>query len=91
MTFDGVPLNDAEDSAVYTVDYANLVGSVQNLQIQRGVGTSTVGAAAFAGSIKLRERRPRGPGSRRTPSSAAAPSGPTGRARGSRPGSSGPG
>ena len=53
MTFDGVPLNDAEDSAVYTVDYANLVGSVQNLQIQRGVGTSTVGAAAFAGSINF--------------------------------------
>src|SRR5512139_509537 len=53
MTFDGVPLNDAEDSAVYTVDYANLLGSVQNLQIQRGVGTSTVGAAAFAGSINF--------------------------------------
>ncbi len=53
MTFDGVPLNDPEDSAVYTVDYANLLGSTESLQVQRGVGTSTFGAAAFAGSINF--------------------------------------
>jgi iron complex outermembrane receptor protein len=53
MTFDGVPLNDPEDSAVYTVDYANLLGSTGSLQVQRGVGTSTFGAAAFAGSVSF--------------------------------------
>src|SRR5664279_4943414 len=51
MTFDGVPLNEPEDSAVYTADFANLTGNVASVQIQRGVGTSTVGAASFAGSV----------------------------------------
>ncbi len=53
MTFDGVPLNEPEDSAVYTTDFANLAGNVGSVQIQRGVGTSTVGAAAFAGSVNF--------------------------------------
>jgi iron complex outermembrane receptor protein len=51
MTFDGVPLNEPEDSAVYTVDFGNLASSIESVQIQRGVGTSTVGAASYAGSI----------------------------------------
>ena len=51
MTFDGVPLNEPEDSAVYTVDFGNLASSVESIQIQRGVGTSTVGAASYGGSI----------------------------------------
>lgn len=53
MTFDGVPLNEPEDSAVYTADFGNLAGNVGSVQIQRGVGTSTFGAAAFAGSVNF--------------------------------------
>ncbi len=53
MTFDGVPLNEPEDSAVYTADFGNLALNVASVQVQRGVGTSTFGAAAFAGSVNL--------------------------------------
>ena len=53
MTFDGVPLNEPEDSAVYTADFGNLARNVSSVQVQRGVGTSTFGAAAFAGSVNL--------------------------------------
>ena len=58
MTFDGVPLNEPEDSAVYTADFANLTGNVASVQIQRGVGTSTVGAASFAGSVNFESLDP---------------------------------
>ena len=53
MTFDGIPLNEPEDSAVYTADFGNLALNVASVQVQRGVGTSTFGAAGFAGSINL--------------------------------------
>ncbi|MEW6369207.1 MAG: TonB-dependent receptor [Acidobacteriota bacterium] len=53
MTFDGVPLNDSEDSYVYFSNYANLAGSLESIQIQRGVGSSTIGAASYAGSINF--------------------------------------
>jgi len=58
MTFDGVPLNEPEDSAVYTADFANLSGNLSSVQIQRGVGTSTVGAAAYAGSVNFESIQP---------------------------------
>src|ERR1017187_10692385 len=58
MTFDGVPLNEPEDSAVYTADFANLSGNLSSVQIQRGVGTSTVGAAAYGGSINFESVQP---------------------------------
>jgi iron complex outermembrane receptor protein len=58
MTFDGVPLNEPEDSAVYTADFANLTGNVASVQVQRGVGTSTVGAASFAGSVNFQSLDP---------------------------------
>jgi iron complex outermembrane receptor protein len=53
MTFDGVPLNEPEDSAVYTADFGNLALNLASVQVQRGVGTSTFGAAAFAGSVNF--------------------------------------
>ena len=53
MTFDGVPLNEPEDSAVYTADFGNLSLNLASVQVQRGVGTSTFGAAAFAGSVNF--------------------------------------
>jgi iron complex outermembrane recepter protein len=53
VTINGVPLNDAESQNVYWVDIPDIASSVDNIQIQRGVGTSTNGSGAFGGSIKL--------------------------------------
>jgi iron complex outermembrane recepter protein len=53
MTLDGVPLSEPEDSALYFVDFGDFASNVQSLQIQRGVGTSTVGAASYGGSINF--------------------------------------
>jgi iron complex outermembrane receptor protein len=51
VTLNGIPLNDAEDQGVYFVDLPDLASSVDNIQVQRGVGTSTNGAGAFGASI----------------------------------------
>ncbi len=53
VTINGIPLNDAESQKVYWVDLPDLVGSLQDLQIQRGVGASTNGPAAFGASLNL--------------------------------------
>jgi iron complex outermembrane receptor protein len=58
MTLDGVPLSDAEDAALYFVDFGNFAASLDSIQIQRGVGTSTVGAASFGGSINFASADP---------------------------------
>ncbi|RKR80822.1 iron complex outermembrane receptor protein [Mucilaginibacter gracilis] len=53
LTLNGIPLNDAEDQGAYFVDLPDLASSVDNIQIQRGVGTSTNGAGAFGASINM--------------------------------------
>ncbi len=53
VTINGVPMNDAESHGTWWVDVPDLAGSTENIQIQRGVGTSTNGAAAFGGTINL--------------------------------------
>jgi iron complex outermembrane receptor protein len=53
VTINGIPLNDAEDQGVYFVDLPDLASSVDNIQVQRGVGTSTNGAGAFGASINI--------------------------------------
>ena len=53
VTINGIPVNDAEDHGVYWVDMPDLIGSVDNIQIQRGVGTSTNGAGAFGATINM--------------------------------------
>ncbi|MCK4288290.1 MAG: TonB-dependent receptor, partial [Bacteroidales bacterium] len=47
VTINGIPLNDPESHGVFWVDMPDFASSVDNIQIQRGVGTSTNGAAAF--------------------------------------------
>ena len=49
----GVPLNDPEDHALYFVDLPDLTADADNIQVQRGVGNSLYGDAAFAGSINI--------------------------------------
>lgn len=53
FTLDGIPLNDPEDHVLYFADFPDLGNSVQSVQVQRGVGTSSTGVAAYAGSINL--------------------------------------
>ena len=53
ITLDGIPLNDPEDQVLYFADFPDLTGSLQSIQVQRGVGTSTNGTASFAGSINM--------------------------------------
>ncbi|MEB0278411.1 MULTISPECIES: TonB-dependent receptor [unclassified Mucilaginibacter] len=53
VTVNGIPLNDAESQGSYFVDLPDLTSSVNNIQVQRGVGTSTNGAGAFGGSINI--------------------------------------
>ncbi len=53
VTINGIPLNDAESQGVFWVDLPDLATSVDNVQVQRGVGTSTNGAAAFGASINV--------------------------------------
>lgn len=53
VTLNGIPMNDAESQGSYFVDVPDLASSVDNVQIQRGVGTSTNGAGAFGASINI--------------------------------------
>jgi iron complex outermembrane receptor protein len=58
FTLDGVPLADSEDMATYFADFPDLARSLQSIQVQRGVGTSTVGSPSFGGSINLESISP---------------------------------
>ena len=54
VTINGIPLNDSESQGVWWVNMPDFASSLDNIQIQRGVGTSTNGAAAFGASINLK-------------------------------------
>ncbi len=53
VTVNGIPLNDSESHGVYWVNMPDFASSVDNVQIQRGVGTSTNGAAAFGATVNF--------------------------------------
>jgi iron complex outermembrane receptor protein len=53
FTLDGVPLADSEDMGTYFADFPDLAHSLQSIQVQRGVGTSTVGTPSFGGSVNM--------------------------------------
>ncbi|CCZ80055.1 TonB-dependent receptor [Odoribacter laneus] len=53
VTANGIPMNDAESHSIFWVNTPDLVSSLQDIQIQRGAGTSTNGAGAFGGSINM--------------------------------------
>ncbi len=53
VTVNSIPLNDAESQGVWFVDLPDLASSAENIQIQRGVGTSTNGAGAFGASVNF--------------------------------------
>jgi iron complex outermembrane receptor protein len=53
MTINGIPYNDAESQGLFFVNLPDLASSVNNIQIQRGVGTSSNGAGAFGATINF--------------------------------------
>jgi iron complex outermembrane receptor protein len=53
VTINGIPYNDSESQGSYFVDLPDITSSINNIQVQRGVGTSTNGAGAFGGSINI--------------------------------------
>ncbi len=57
ITTNGVPLNDSESHSVYWVNLPDLASSLEDIQVQRGVGSSTNGAGAFGGSIDMSTAR----------------------------------
>lgn len=53
VTVNGIPLNDPESHGVWWVNTPDLMSSTSNMQLQRGVGTSTNGAGAFGASLNM--------------------------------------
>ncbi|MGR7813032.1 TonB-dependent receptor [Lacinutrix undariae] len=53
VTINGIPYNDAESLGTFWVNLGDMASSVESLQLQRGVGTSTNGAGAFGASINV--------------------------------------
>jgi iron complex outermembrane receptor protein len=51
ISVDGVPLNDPEDQVLYFSNVPDFMNSMHSVRVQRGVGSSAFGTAAFAGSI----------------------------------------
>ena len=60
VTFDGAPLNDLLDMGVFSSNFAGLSASLSGMQVQRGIGTGSVGAASFAGAVHLQSAEPPG-------------------------------
>lgn len=58
VTANGVPINDAESQNVYWVNMPDLASSLHDVQVQRGVGTSTNGAGAFGASVNMATAAP---------------------------------
>ncbi|MEN8120836.1 MAG: TonB-dependent receptor [Bacteroidota bacterium] len=54
VTTNGIPLNDSESHGVWWVNMPDLVSSVDDIEVQRGVGTSTNGPAAFGANISIK-------------------------------------
>ncbi len=54
VTTNGIPMNDAESHSIYWVNTPDFASSLEDMQIQRGAGTSTNGSGAFGASINMR-------------------------------------
>ena len=58
VTIDGVQLNSPEDECVFWANMNSYAALLGNVQIQRGVGTSTNGDGAFGGNVALTTKAP---------------------------------
>ncbi|NBC24112.1 MAG: TonB-dependent receptor plug domain-containing protein, partial [Bacteroidetes bacterium] len=53
MTLNGVPLNDMIDQGVFFSNFTDFGNSIESVQVQRGVGTSSNGVSSYAGSVNF--------------------------------------
>ncbi|ATA75027.1 TonB-dependent receptor [Capnocytophaga sp. H2931] len=53
VTINGIPYNDSESHGTFWVNMPDFASSVENIQLQRGVGTSTNGSGAFGASLNM--------------------------------------
>lgn len=53
VTINGIPYNDSESHGTYWVNMPDFASSLENIQLQRGVGTSTNGSGAFGASLNM--------------------------------------
>jgi iron complex outermembrane recepter protein len=56
ITVNGIPLNDSESHGVWFVNMPDFLSSVDNIQVQRGVGTSSNGGASFGATLNLQTK-----------------------------------
>ena len=56
VTLNGVPFNDSESQGTFFVNLPDFASSLESVQLQRGVGTSTNGAGAFGASLNLQTK-----------------------------------
>ena len=53
VTLNGIPFNDSESQGTFWVNLPDFASSVESIQLQRGVGTSTNGSGAFGASLNI--------------------------------------
>ena len=53
VTINGIPYNDSESHGTFWVNMPDFASSLESIQLQRGVGTSTNGAGAFGASLNM--------------------------------------
>ncbi|CAH8284578.1 iron complex outermembrane receptor protein [Mariniflexile fucanivorans] len=58
VTINGIPYNDSESQGTFWVNMPDFVSSVEDIQLQRGVGTSTNGSSAFGASLNIMTLKP---------------------------------
>jgi iron complex outermembrane receptor protein len=58
VSLNGVPLNDAHSHGLFFIDHADFLATTEDIQVQRGVGTTLYGGSAIGGSIDLRTAQP---------------------------------
>ena len=56
VTLNGIPFNDSENQGTFFVNLPDFASSLENIQLQRGVGTSTSGAGAFGASLNMQTK-----------------------------------
>ena len=53
VTINGIPLNDSESQGAFWVNLPDFASSIESIQLQRGVGTSTNGSGSFGASLNI--------------------------------------
>jgi len=56
VTLNGVPFNDSESQGTFFVNLPDFASSIESVQLQRGIGTSTNGAGAFGASLNMQTK-----------------------------------